>query len=100
MPLWSPSVPDLSPRTIHLDQRLRGSPIQRGATKYLGGERTNPPIGKALAFHSAQGGCGTVRIAHLAVVVTEIELCGVAMQMRFAHMMIRPHVSALEDREE
>jgi hypothetical protein len=59
-----------------------------------------PPIGEALAPDAAKGLIGALGISTVPVVVAEIELAGVAAQMRFADMVINADDAALEDGEE
>ena len=63
---------------------------------------TNPPISKALAFYHGEQLVVTLGISDLergATVVAEIELGKVAVQMRFAAMLIDADHAALEDGE-
>lgn len=60
----------------------------------------SPPICEALASDPLQGFVGAFKVSQLAGVVTEIELSGVALQMRFADMVINADDPALEDGEE
>lgn len=61
---------------------------------------TNPPIGKALAFNLGKQLVVALVVGDLercAAIVTEIELGKVAVQVRFAAMLIDADHAALED---
>jgi hypothetical protein len=68
--------------------------------KYLGGEQTNPPIGKATAFHALENVAGAFRVALVLGRVAKIELGKVAVHMGSAHVVIGADDAALEDGEE
>src|SRR5438105_3862400 len=60
------------------------------------------PIGQALTADPLQGGIRALRIIHPErgpIVVAKIEFANVALQMRFANMVICPDQATLEDRE-
>src|SRR5438105_3580515 len=61
-----------------------------------------PPIGQPLAFDTLEGGNRPLGIRYAetgTMVVPEIELCGVAMQVRLAHVEVAAEDAALEDRK-
>src|SRR5690348_14036234 len=71
-----------------------------GATKYLGGELTNPPIGEAAALHALENVGGALCVALVLGRVAKIELGKVAVHVSGAHVVIGADNAALEDAEE
>jgi hypothetical protein len=50
---------------------------------------TNPPIGKAFAFDLAECRIGALRVSRFAMAKAEVKLGHIALQVRFADMLIR-----------
>jgi hypothetical protein len=64
---------------------------------------TNPPIGQALAANGFKQHVGAFTVGNLesrAAVITEIELCQIAVQVSFIAMLINADHAALEDGED
>lgn len=60
----------------------------------------SPPIGKALAADPLEGFVRAFKVIQLACVVAKVELSDVALEVRFADMVINTSDPALEDGEE
>lgn len=74
--------------------------MRRSGLTFLGCDCASPPIGQALADSAQQVFIGAFEVAHLAGVVTEVELGAVAMQMLLADVVIGADDAALQEAEE
>src|SRR5438552_1839562 len=62
--------------------------------------RVNPPIGKALPADLRERCGSALLVRRLAVREAEIKLSAIALQVRFADVVVRPDEAALEQAEE
>ena len=72
-----------------------------GVESFAPAEKGRSLLLRRLRLSGAHEGCiGANRVIVLAGVVAEIELCGLAGKVRFAHKVLGADDAALEDREE
>ena len=74
--------------------------MRGAATKYLGCEVVNPPIGETAAFHALQDIGGAIAVGFVLSRVAKIELGKVTVHVRGAHVVIGADNAALEDGKE